>query len=88
MDSLERLDKILVFKGLFESRSKAEQAILSGKVKVDSKVIDKPGKKIQYELLLVNKYNDKNDDRFKVEDDLKVGIEELYYKIYIYIYKI
>ena len=49
MDSLERLDKILVFKGLFESRSKAEQAILSGKVKVDSKVIDKPGKKIQHD---------------------------------------
>jgi 23S rRNA (cytidine1920-2'-O)/16S rRNA (cytidine1409-2'-O)-methyltransferase len=46
LDSLERLDKILVIKGLFESRSKAEQAILSRKVKVDSKVIDKPGKKI------------------------------------------
>ena len=37
------------------------------------------GKKIQYELLLVNKYNDKNDDKFKVEDDLKIGIEELFF---------
>ena len=37
------------------------------------------GKKIQYELLLVNKYPDKNDDRFKVEDDLKIGIEELFF---------
>jgi hypothetical protein len=37
------------------------------------------GKKIQHELLLVNKYPDKNDDKFKVEDDLKVGIEELFF---------
>jgi hypothetical protein len=37
------------------------------------------GKKIQYDLLLVNKYADKNDDKFKVEDDLKVGIEELFF---------
>ena len=37
------------------------------------------GKKIQYDLLLVHKYNDRNDDRFKVEDDLKVGIEELFF---------
>lgn len=45
MDYIERLDKILVLNGHFESRSKAEQAILSGKVKVEDKVIDKPGKR-------------------------------------------
>ncbi len=46
MESLERLDKILVSRGFFESRTRAEQAITAGKVKVDDKVVDKPGKKI------------------------------------------
>lgn len=50
MDSLDRLDKILVNKGHFESRSKAEQAILSGKVKVEEKVIDKPGKRFLLDI--------------------------------------
>ena len=45
MDSLDRLDKILVLKGFFESRTKAEQAILTGKVKVEDQVIHKPGKR-------------------------------------------
>ncbi len=50
MDSKERLDKILVLNGHFESRSKAEQAILSGKVKVEEKVIDKPGKRFLLDI--------------------------------------
>ena len=50
------------------------------KIKLLRGIYDKiSAKKIQYELLLVNKYADKNDDKFKVEDDLKVGIEELFF---------
>ena len=50
------------------------------KIKLLRDMYDKiSGKKVQHELLLVNKYNDKDDDKFKVEDDLKVGIEELFF---------
>lgn len=43
---MERLDKILVEKNLFESRTKAEFAILAKQVKVDGCILDKPGKKV------------------------------------------
>ena len=39
----ERLDMFLVKKGLFESRSKAQAAIMAGEVLVDEQKIDKPG---------------------------------------------
>ncbi len=39
----ERLDKILTDKGLFESKSKAQAAIMAGDVKVDGIVITKAG---------------------------------------------
>lgn len=40
----------MVNKGFFESRSKAEQSILLGKVKVEDHVIDKPGKRFLIEV--------------------------------------
>jgi 23S rRNA (cytidine1920-2'-O)/16S rRNA (cytidine1409-2'-O)-methyltransferase len=43
---LERLDKVLVSSGFYSSRSKAEEAILNQLIKVNSQIIDKPGKKI------------------------------------------
>lgn len=43
---LERLDKILVSSDYFSSRAKAEEAIINQKVKVNSLIIDKPGKKV------------------------------------------
>jgi 23S rRNA (cytidine1920-2'-O)/16S rRNA (cytidine1409-2'-O)-methyltransferase len=52
LDYSERLDKILVAQGLFESRTKAEEAVLTGKVKVDSKIICKPGKKIKPDAII------------------------------------
>ena len=60
MNSLERLDKILFSKGLFDSRSKAEQAILSGKVKVDSIIIEKPGKKFNLDVSIEVDSNEAN----------------------------
>jgi len=45
MSSKLRLDELLVRRGLFRSRSKAAEAVRSGKVQVDGKAIDKPGKK-------------------------------------------
>lgn len=52
MSSLDRLDKILVIRGHFDSRSKAEQAILSGNVKVDSVTVQKPGKKFNLDIVI------------------------------------
>ncbi len=39
----ERLDKILTDKGFFESKSKAQAAIMAGDVKIDGKIITKSG---------------------------------------------
>jgi len=43
----ERLDKILTDKGFFESKSKAQAAIMAGDVKVDGNVITKAGFQIE-----------------------------------------
>ena len=41
--SKQRLDIILVNKGLAVSREKAKRIILSGVVRVDGQMVDKPG---------------------------------------------
>ncbi|GIW21845.1 MAG: hypothetical protein KatS3mg068_0852 [Candidatus Sericytochromatia bacterium] len=38
-----RIDKLLVDRNIFESKKKAQTAIISGLVKVDNKTIYKPG---------------------------------------------
>lgn len=38
-----RLDALLVERGVFESREKARQAILAGRVRIDNSLADKPG---------------------------------------------
>ena len=43
----ERLDVFLVDKGLFESRSKAQAAIMAGEVLVNEQKIDKPGMSVK-----------------------------------------
>ena len=43
----ERLDKILTDKGFFETKSKAQAAIMAGDVKVDGVTITKAGFQIQ-----------------------------------------
>ena len=43
----ERLDKILTDKGYFESKSKAQAAIMAGDVKVDGVVITKSGYQLE-----------------------------------------
>lgn len=42
----ERLDKLLVERGLFSTREKAKRAILAGLIKVDDKCLDKPGARV------------------------------------------
>jgi 23S rRNA (cytidine1920-2'-O)/16S rRNA (cytidine1409-2'-O)-methyltransferase len=42
----ERVDIILVKRGFVESREKAQELILSGKVKVDGKVVLRPSEKV------------------------------------------
>ena len=45
----ERLDKLLVEKGIESTREKARALIMAGEVAVEGKVIDKPGTKIDLE---------------------------------------
>ncbi|WP_084251516.1 TlyA family RNA methyltransferase [Kosmotoga arenicorallina] len=52
MNSKLRLDELLVKKSFFQSRSKASEAIKSGKVKVDGKLVDKPGKRISGDAVI------------------------------------
>ncbi|MBY8989489.1 MAG: TlyA family RNA methyltransferase [Candidatus Lokiarchaeota archaeon] len=46
----ERIDIILVERRLVESRTKAQWLIINGFVKVDGKIIQKPGKKVENSL--------------------------------------
>ena len=48
----ERLDKLLVEKGIVQSRERARALIMSGKVAVEGKLIDKPGVQINVEANL------------------------------------
>ncbi|MCX6846595.1 MAG: S4 domain-containing protein, partial [Verrucomicrobia bacterium] len=43
---LERVDVLLVEKGLCESREQAKRLILAGEVRIGDRVIDKPGQKL------------------------------------------
>ena len=49
MDKIKkiRLDNYLVEQGLFESRARAQAAIMAGQVLVDEQKIDKPGTSIK-----------------------------------------
>lgn len=42
----ERLDKLLVEKGIFESRNKARRAIMAGEIRVDGQLVDKAGTQV------------------------------------------
>src|SRR5829696_8688018 len=41
-----RLDQLLVARGLFESREKAQRAIMAGQVTIEDRVIDKAGTRV------------------------------------------
>jgi 23S rRNA (cytidine1920-2'-O)/16S rRNA (cytidine1409-2'-O)-methyltransferase len=48
----ERLDKLLVEKGIVQSRERARALILTGRVTVEGRTIDKPGTQIEMEARL------------------------------------
>ncbi len=48
----ERLDTLLVTRGLFDSRARAHGAVLAGEVTVDGAVVDKPGSQIAPDAVL------------------------------------
>ncbi len=52
MEKKERLDKLLVEKGIASTREKARALIMAGKVSVEGTVLDKPGAKIDLEALI------------------------------------
>ncbi len=42
----QRLDQLLVARGLAESRERAQRFILAGKVRIKGQVADKPGRRV------------------------------------------
>ncbi len=54
----ERIDKLLVEKGLVKSRERAKALIMAGKVKVNGQVIDKPGTSVPVDSAIEVKEND------------------------------
>ncbi|MGC9358514.1 MAG: TlyA family RNA methyltransferase [Anaerolineae bacterium] len=46
MTKRERIDKLLVERGLVESRNLAQRILRAGEVQVDSKLVDKPGTRV------------------------------------------
>ena len=69
----ERLDKVLVEKGLVESREKAQRLIMAGLVFVDGKRIDKAGIKIKTNSKIYIKEKEKYVSRggYKLEKGIK-----------------
>lgn len=57
MSNKERLDILLVNRGLFESREKAKAAIMAGQIYIDTQRVDKAGTKVPVEANLVVKGN-------------------------------
>ena len=70
----ERLDKLLVDKGLVESREKAQRIIMSGVVFVNGQKITKPGTKIKTDSQIYIKEKPKYVSRggYKLEKGIKV----------------
>jgi 23S rRNA (cytidine1920-2'-O)/16S rRNA (cytidine1409-2'-O)-methyltransferase len=48
----ERLDVLLVDRGLFATRAQARAAVLAGEITVDDRVVDKPGTQVEGEATL------------------------------------
>lgn len=75
---LERVDVLLVEKGLCESREQAKRLILAGEVRIGDRVIDKPGQKLAEDSALEVRERPKFVGRggIKLEGALKVfGID-------------
>jgi len=70
----ERIDKLLVDKGLVESREKAQALIMSGAVFVNNQKIDKPGTKVPTDtnIYIKEKMPYVSRGGFKLEKGLKV----------------
>ncbi len=70
----ERLDKLLVEKGLVESREKAQRLIMAGVVFVDGQKVDKPGTKVKTDSNIWIKEKEKYVSRggYKLEKGLEV----------------
>ncbi len=49
MQKKERIDKLLMERGIIESRERARALIIAGKIVVDGKTVDKPGMKVRVE---------------------------------------
>jgi 23S rRNA (cytidine1920-2'-O)/16S rRNA (cytidine1409-2'-O)-methyltransferase len=47
-----RIDKLLVSRGLVETRTKAKALIMAGKVIVDGRVVDKAGTEIKHDSVV------------------------------------
>ena len=48
----ERIDKLLMEKGIVQSRERARSFIMAGKVMVEGRTVDKPGTKVKVEAQL------------------------------------
>jgi 23S rRNA (cytidine1920-2'-O)/16S rRNA (cytidine1409-2'-O)-methyltransferase len=69
----QRLDQLLVSRALFESREKAQRAIMAGSVKVGEVIVDKPGTKVPEDAVVSVKEADRYVGRggFKLEAALR-----------------
>ncbi|MGB8168964.1 MAG: TlyA family RNA methyltransferase [Chthoniobacteraceae bacterium] len=54
-----RLDQLLVARGFFESREKAQRAIMAGEVTVDERIVDKAGTRIAEDAPIVVKSSER-----------------------------
>ncbi len=81
----ERLDKILVERGLAESREKAQRLIMSGVVFINGQRVDKPGTKVPVDSSIFIKEREKYVSRggYKLEKGIKVFKPDIKEKVCI-----
>lgn len=83
----KRLDVLLIEKNIFDSRQKAQSAIMSGIVKVGNKIIDKAGTLVKEDeiILLTEEFESKYVSRggFKLEKAIDTFKPEIKNKIFL-----
>ncbi len=85
--SKKRLDIILLERNFFDSRQKAQSAIMAGLVKVDNKIVDKPGTLIKPEdkIILDSSFSEKFVSRggLKLEQAISYFHPEINNKVFL-----
>jgi 23S rRNA (cytidine1920-2'-O)/16S rRNA (cytidine1409-2'-O)-methyltransferase len=80
MPGKHRLDQILVHRGIFDSREKAQRAIMAGQVRVGEQIVDKASSKFdenaQISVATPDRYVGRGGQSWKARCDISPSIPQ------------